>query len=279
MTSTLQVDPIVSSFFDVAYCRSFDHPVEGQMAFHERTTRRCALLWEQHDPQPFPQLDLLAPDALRIRFPSTDSNLFWPFNCVNPYNRPEPPVYPFGRFPYGDRVIVGAIERGMSASEILDYYLNGWEEYKLDLDRLFELETARIKARDARCDVKIADFVLANFRKHRLFWTANHPTSLLLAELIERLLYASDKIQPVLQDANIEATLAAHFLPAGPLGVVGVPVHPRIAEHYGLEWYRPDERYRSWNGRTYSYAEYFEAMIGESLRIRAEGSAAPTPAR
>lgn len=279
ITSTLQADPIVPRLFDVAYCRSFDHPVEGQMLFDEQIARACALLWEQHDPLQFPKADALPADALRLRFPATDCNLFWPFHCVNKYDRPEPPVYPFGRFPYGDRVIIAAIDRGMSAEEILDYYLNGWDDYKIDLDRLFELETARMKARDTRCDVKIADYVLKHLRTQRLFLTTNHPTSILLAELIERLLHASDSVQPALQDADIAETLAANFPATGPLSVVGVPIHPRIAEHFGLEWYNRNELYRSWSGRAYSYVEYFEEMIRHALRIREEGTAAPTPAR
>lgn len=279
MTSTLAVDPIVSSFYQVSYFRSFDHPVEGRTLFDERITKRCALLWEQHDPQAFPQSASLPKHCLTVRFAATDFNLLWPFNCVNPHNAPEPPVYPFGRYAYGDRIIANAIDRGMNADDVLDYYLNGWEEYKIDLDRLLQLETARIQARDARCDVKIGDFVLNQFRKERLFWTVNHPAPVLLNVLIERLLHASDPVQPVLADADVAQTLAAHFPPEGPLGVVGVPIHPKIAEHLELEWYNPNERYRSWDGKTYTYVEYFDGMIRQALRVRAEGTAKPTLVR
>jgi Polysaccharide biosynthesis enzyme WcbI len=279
MTSTLRLEPIVSGFYDVAYFRSFDHPSEGRMSFDDRITRRCELLWEQHDPQTFPQTGLLPRDCLSVKFPAADFNLLWPFNCVNPYNAPEPPTYPFGRYAYGDRVIANAIDRGMNPDDILEYYLNAWDDYKVDLDRLLQLETARINARDARCDVKIGDFVLKRFRKERLFWTVNHPTPVLLRELIERLLQFSDPVQPVLADADVVTTLSTHFRPEGPLGIVGIPIHPKVAEHLELEWYDPNERYHSWDGKTYSYVEYFEGMIRQAIRVRAEGTAAPTLAR
>lgn len=279
ITSTVRADPIVSGFYEVAYCRSFDHPTEGRPAFEERLTRQCAILWEQHDPQPYPQNNVLSKDCLVVKFAAADLNLLWPFNCVNPYDAPEPPVFPFGRYAYGDRIVANAIDRGMNADDILDYYLNGWDDYKIDIGRLLQLETARIRARDARCDVGIGDFVLSRFRKDRLFWTVNHPTPVLLHELIERLLHASDSVQPVLLDADIEHTLRNNFAPEGPLGVVGVPIHPKVAEILELEWYDPNERYRSWDGKTYSYVEYFEGMIARALQIRAEGGATPTLVR
>lgn len=279
MTSTLAVDPIVSGFYQVAYLRSFEHPVEGRASLDERLARRCVLLWEQHDRQTFPQRDLLPKGCLTIRFPAVDLNLLWPFNCVNPHNAPEPPVFPYGRYAYGDRVIANSVDRGMNADDILEYYLNGWEDYKIDLNRLLQLEEARIRARDARCDVKIGEFVLNRFRKERLFWTVNHPTPPLLNALAERLLQASDPVQPALQDADVAATLSSHFRPEGPLGVVSVPIHPKVAEHLELEWYDPNERHRSWDGKTYTYAEYFEGMIRQALRVRGEGTAAPTQAQ
>lgn len=277
MTSTLAVDPLVSALYDVSYYRSFEHPVDPHQ-FKYDNEKKCRLLWEQHDPKRFPQPDLLAPSCLTVRFPSVDLNLLWPFNCVNPYNAPEPPLFPFGRYPYGDRVIVNAINRGMAEAEILDYYLTGWDEYRIDLDRLLQLEAARMQAREAHCDVRVSDFIFENFRARRLFWTVNHPASKMLAELMDRLLQASDLAQPALQDADVASTLASHFGAAGPLGVVGVPVHPKIAEHFGLQWYDPGERYSSWDGSTSSYVEYFEGMILHAFRMR-EGGAAPTQAQ
>jgi hypothetical protein len=277
ITSTLAVDPLVSSLYDVAYYRSFEHPVDPHLFAYDRD-EKCRLLWEQHDPKHFPKPDLLAPSCLTVRFPSVDLNLLWPFNCVNPYNAPEPPLFPFGRYPYGDRIVVNAINRGMPEAEILDYYLTGWDEYKIDLDRLLQLEAARMQARETHCDVGISDFVFANFHERRLFWTVNHPTSEMLAELMDRLLRASDLAQPALQDADVARTLASHFGTAGPLGVVSVPVHPKIAEHFNLQWYDPDGRYSSWDGGTSSYVEYFKGMIAHAFRMR-EGGAAPTQAQ
>lgn len=276
ITLALRKDAAVSNLYDVSYYRSFDHPTEGAMPLDDAVVARCSLLCEQQDWQPFGRHDVLPADCVTVKFPSADLNVLWPFNCVNPYNAPEPPAFPFGRYAYGDRAIINAIDRGMGPDDVLEYYLNGWDDYKVDLGRLLKLEQARLAARDARCDVKIGEFVLARFRKERLFWTINHPTTVLIREVIERLLHACGKVQPALEDADMEATLAAHFPPAGPLGVVGVPIHPKVAEHLELEWYDPNERYRSWDGQTYSYVEYVEGMIRSAFEVRAAGTAAPT---
>lgn len=273
-------DPVVTSIFDVRYCRSFNHPTEGMMTFPEDVVRRCAILCEQHDRETFPKRDLLPDDCVTVKFPSVDCNALWPFNCVNPYNAPELPVFPYGRFAYGDRVIVAAVDRGMTGSEALEYYLEGWETYKIDLDRLLKLEAARLAARDSHCDVKMADAIVERFRKERLFWTVNHPTTVLLRELIEKLLSCCGVAYPVIEDADMDATLQMHFPPAGPLGIIGVPIHPKVAEHFQLEWYDPGERYCLWDGSAYSYREYFKAMIDHAFSMKARPELlAPTQVR
>ena len=279
VVTSLRADMHFTSILQPVYLRSFEHPVEGRATLDAKHLSRAALLWEQHDPVRFPYADRLKEQVMAVTFPSADLQLLFPFNCVNPYNAPEPPVFPFGRFAYGDRAILRAIDRGMTRGQVLEYYLTQWDDYKIDLDRFMQMETARLRARDEKCDISIGDFVLANFRKERLFWTVNHPTSLLLAELIERLLAASDLVDPALADSDITATLATQFQPEGPLGIVSVPIHPRVADHLRLEWYDPNERYRMWDGSTYSYEEYFDAMIAHAFKMREEGTALPIQAR
>ena len=270
IAAVLSQAPTVSASFHIVYSRSYVHPVEGKWKQRDRDVENCALLFEQHDPQGFPKRGLLPEHCTTITFPSLDLNVLWPFNCANPYNKPEPPKFPFGRFPYGDRIVIGAIDKGASAEEIVKNYRENWNDFKMDLDRLLAIDAARLSARDEHCKVKMAPFVLENFAQRRLFWTVDHPVRSVLEELIERLLNASGRVDPLLADADIGATLATHFGPRGPLGHTDVPIHPRVAEHFNIEWYDPNEKVRSWDGTMYSFDEYFREMIDYAYAFKEE---------
>ena len=265
----LQKDPVVSKLLRVIYSRSYEHPVDGRPQLSPSDVEECAVLCEQHDPAGFGQRSQLPTTCRIVRFPALDLNLLWPFNCINPYNKSEPPTFPFGRFPYGDRVIVAGIDSNLPSEEILDYYLNHYDDYKVDLDHLLRLESARLAAREANCDVKMANSVLQRYPEERLFWAINHPTNALLEELIEKILDRCGGVDPALIDANIGNTLAAYFGPQGPLGAANIPIHPQVAEHLHLRWYDPKGPFRNWDGKLYSYHEYFAAMIAQGYGFKA----------
>ena len=268
VATILREDPVAEERFRVLYLRSFDHPSDGRDELRPEDVADCGVLWEQRDPRPFPYRDLLPAGCLTVKFPAIDFNLLWPYNCPNPYDEPEPPAFPFGHFPYGDRIVIESIDKQTQAEKIVGYYLSGWAQYGMDLDRLFQIESSRLVARDAHCDVKISDFVLGRFRDERLFWTANHPTSALLRELIHRLVHASASHEPLLDLLDLEATIAHRYFPEGPLGIVSVPIHPNVAEHFGLEWYDAGEAHRGFGGVAYSSSEYFKAMVRHSIEVK-----------
>jgi hypothetical protein len=270
IVAILSRNPLLSQLFRFVYMRSFAHPTDGPMALPDEDLAACAIVAEQHDPRAFPYRDRLPEGCPIVTFPSVDSNMLWPFNATNTFDAPEPPLFPFGRFPYGDRIISGCIAKGMGAKETLAYYLGGWDHYKLDLDRLMQIETTRLRSRDDHCDVKMLDYTLGTLAKRRLYWTVNHPAPDLLRELTVRLVRrcfnANQKIE---EEADIEGTIKTCFGKHGPLGVIGVPIHPRVAEHLELEWYDPDERLPYYGGGTLSYLEYFQELIESSLRRKA----------
>lgn len=253
-------DPTVTSLYEVRYVKSFG--VEAGHVASEAVVK-CAIFLEQHDRAPFPHGDSLPGDCTKIRFPSIDCNVLWPFNAVNPYDD----VFPAGRFPYGDRVIIEQIDAGRSAKEILDYYLNDWSDYKVDLGRLLKLEIARFAARDAKCDVTMGAYLYERFTFERPLWTANHPTLGFLRVLLQRIVALAARTDERLGAADIGRTAEASFVlsPRGPLGVISVPVHPKVAEYFELAWYDPREHYRLADGTAYSYKGYFKQMIAHSI--------------
>ncbi len=267
IASTLKADAHIAALLKTVYLRSFENPLLGASTLPQRIVGSAVLLWEQHDLVRFPHAAGLRADVLALTFPSMDSNLLFPFTVGNPYDIADR-EFPHGRFHYADRAIIRAIDRGMNRDDVLEYYLTRWDDYKIDLDRLAQIEAARTQARDGHCDVRIGDVIGANMRTRRLFWTTNHPTPFLLGALVERLLAASESLAPSLADADIEATMVGYFGEKGPLGAVSTPIHPRVAEHLGLEWYDPNERYPIWDGTLCSYEEYYAAMIDWSFRVR-----------
>jgi polysaccharide biosynthesis acetyltransferase WcbI-like protein len=262
----------------VIYRRNFDHPFEEGPELSRKDVSSCSLLFEQHDHDRFPEHNLLPTNCPMITFPSLDSVLFWPFQSMNPYDKLDPPLFPWGHFPYGDRVIVGCIEKGMAPDEILQYYLNEWAAYMPDLNRLFEVEAARLAARDVACQVKIADYFLRHFRQRRLFWTINHPSKEMSAELTRRLLNAGSRFLTALGDIDEEAV--QRFGAKHPLDDLAVPIHPRLAEHFKLEWYDAErELHRFWAAPSVSYVEYFRELIRRSLAVKQEKQEAVSSGR
>lgn len=258
--------PRLTERFEVAYLRSFhDHSGKWQ-ELDESTVAGCSLLLHQRGPRAFPYRAHLPEGSRVITFPSLDCMFLWPFHCENPYNRPEPPEYPFGRLAYGDRVILDCLEKGMPPDDVIAFYLNSWDEYAPELDRFFELESARLDARDRYCEVKIGNFVLNEFRNRQLFWTVNHPRKALIYELVARLLQAGLPDAEGMAAEQVSALADIHF-GTDPLGELHIPVHPSVAQHFRLRWYSADERYGFSNNRV-AYTEYFRSMIEVTLERR-----------
>jgi len=145
LSNILKKDELFGSLFRVVYCHNYDAPGQDRNLPASEDLSACALLFSQHGPEPFAFADRLPKECLTVRFPSVDFNLLWPFHCINPYNKPQLPELPWGPFPYGDRIILDCIEKGMAPDDILEYYLNGWAQYKVDLKHITRLDQARLE--------------------------------------------------------------------------------------------------------------------------------------
>lgn len=269
-TALLEPELAARSAHRVIYRRSFDHPFDEQSELPREDLASCSLFFEQHDRARFPEREFLPADCPNIVFPSLDTVLFWPFQAMNPYDKLDPPVFPWGHFPYADRIVLGYLDKGMPADEILRQYLHGWDSYKPDLNRLFEVEKARLTARDKSCHVRVADYFLQHFREKRLFWTVNHPAREMTAELYRRLLKAGAVFEPVLAEIGDDAITrsfdARYFLEN-----ISVPIHPKLAEHFGLAWYDAEHELHAWSSAApISYVEYFTELIRWSLVVKQE---------
>ena len=244
----------MSEFLEIAYLPSFEHPTLGR-ELPDDVLERCTILWEQRDYEPFPYRQRLDGHAHSTIFPALDINVLWPHTCNNPYNRPEPPRYPSGPFFYGDRAVVDGLRAGLDEDAILERALLEWEEHPIDLDRLLEIDRARLQARDIYCDIRLADRTLARFSAERCFFTRDHPTLTMLFDVIARLIDRTCAFEPRMTRVTLEEARAQ--FQQEPLGDIVVPIHPAVAEHFGLTWYEPQDM-----------RAYYTAMIRHGLSVR-----------
>jgi hypothetical protein len=279
MAMAMQAEPPLSSSFTISYLRN-DPPSEEEAKKLAPLLSKCCLLFEQRDPVEFSYRDLLPPECATVTFAPLEFGLLWPFNRPNPYDRIEAGEQ-FPRFPYGDRVIVDLLDRGLAPDDILRHYLDSWDAYGPPLEILYDYENHRLKKVEADCDVKMADDIAARFRDEQLFWTFSHPSGTLLRELYRRLIEGANAASPAFAKAMSEATTVfqnGRFPEV--LEPFEVPVHPAIAEHFKLRWYDSRKSYKANEVVHPSYEDYFRSMIEHSVATgRTEPKENGSPAR
>lgn len=92
-----------------------------------------------------------------------------------------------GLFPHGDMIIDKAIESGMTDDQIVG---------RMDEDVIassiirenFEKECAKLQKREQNWDIKCLDFIIKNYKQHKLFYDQGHPTNFLMKYIVEKIL-------------------------------------------------------------------------------------------
>lgn len=97
----------------------------------------------------------------------------------------------------------------------------------LTLTELYQREQ-QVFDNDFGIDIKIADYIDKNFRQHHLFHTYNHPTNLVLFELIRRLF---DRLSLPYDDVKVDREL---------LGDYSIPPPPSVYFGYKMTFKYPD---------------------------------------
>ena len=247
---------IVGSRRKVSYVMSFDHPTEDAPDLTDAQLARCTLVLEQIDsgaPLPAQIAEKLPGRRQTVRFPPLDFNLLWPFNCVDPRNVSEQPDYPFGRFPYGDRIVVELLREGLAGEALWNAYTDRSVAKLPDMQRLRTHENRRLVARDAKGDVRAAELVMGGYAGRKLFWTINHPTGWLLGEVFTQILIQAQSVLGL--EDGFEAQARALFSGFEPFGHQDQPIHPEVARELGLAWWTPEQRYRYFDGSMMTFEE------------------------
>ena len=137
-----------------------------------------------------------------------------------------------------------------------------------NLDRLFDATRRQFKLNEAQSDIELWDGIESRFRSERLFWDAGHPAWACWWPVAEAMLQFLDQYLHLGVDAQVMKALRSRLDQISPLRYYDAPVHPRIAEHFGLSWHRPDMRYRLDHDGWFTYEEWVRRFIGFRFDLR-----------
>lgn len=185
-----------------------------------------------------------------VRFPLVSGAFLWPFTGrPHPYNV-RCQVLRDGPYPaeFSDEYLNRAIIAGVPLDAAVQAYLELDIDAVAKLDRRLEFALAQQRQRDSVTGIEVADFIASRFRDEPLFVSPYHPNGGLL-----RLLAAA-----ILDRIGIDADCIARIKPLlgrSPLEITWLPVHPGVAEHFGLRHIAADQRYRSLDG-AFTFAEW-----------------------
>jgi hypothetical protein len=233
----------------------------------------------------------LPADCTTITVPGLYFNSLWPLMVEDPRNQPEPKAL-YGRLPFGmgDRLALKLVQtlplgERRGAYDAIDVLK------QVNLPRSHELEMRNSFQREAGCDVRVAAFVMANFREKRLFFTNGHPTGELMYFVLAQLL-AIPALRDLIKLPYDQLIVAARHW-ADTSGVFKgeeAPIHPAVAAYFGLKWWTPELRY-AWLGETRNFSEWMDfylsyqppgaeqaAPAAPAASVAAPPPVAPTPA-
>ena len=210
---------------------------------------QCERIWAQLDEGN----PLIYPSHIpAISFPPCNSFLLWPVSTLDPLTSGE-----HNQFPYGDEIIIALSEdETVTEENVYARYIEKLDTMLGRIDASYEKDKALLESRDSKCDIKIGDFMLKNFRSKELQMSYNHPRTVTLLELFCRLCEASGlDVDEVRRRAWTKWPRTYQ-----PFDGIQVPVMPQVAAHHGLEWWSADSLY-PFHGEKISAETYLQKFL------------------
>ena len=262
LAAVLRRLPGIGSRFQITAVSSFDMAQNRPARFLEAIDMAgvVLLLGQRETAAALPAwlTGVLPPRAGVVQFAAMDTGVLWPFHARDPRNRPEP-GHPFGRYPYGDRLVIELMAGGLTGAALFDeYWRRSTAEVSGLLPGLRRQDEARLRARDAMLDVGIGDIVLDQMGVQPLFNTFNHPTGWLFRQLAGRLVDAVCRALGLPGGADEVRTRLPNF---DPLRHEQVPIHPAIARRLGLAWWQAGQTYRRPDGEMLNFRQYMRRYM------------------
>ena len=217
----------------VRYVESYQDLTDAARA----ALRDASILVEQVvDVEPKALAEGVSPAARRLPCPLVACGFLWPFAGEPRQGNAPLPYLIGGPFPgeLSDRFLNRLIHEERSPEYGLEAYLEA--DVTRNIDRMYELYMDRQQRRDELCGFSIAPLVAANFRTEPLFFTPHHPGLRITLALAEQLFEKLDAAEAV--GAMRDRVWSSPF-PWNRL-----PIHPKVAAHFGLTFADESTRYR-----------------------------------
>jgi hypothetical protein len=252
LADTLRAQSEIAAQFEIIYLSDYqerppDHPINesGFLA-------TCSVvIWQTASGCNPPWFLAEVPAHVRqIRYPTLWLKLLWPTYAVDPRNIRED-QFPWGRYPYGDRLVMKLLEQGVNPADIPQRYADTDLNTIVNLARFTEMSLAELRFNDRQSDVAITPFIESTFRTRKLFGSINHPTFAILHQIFHGVAAALLDRPPAVSPpcpANADEVL----------GNEEVPLHPQIIEHFKLSWAFPGMRWR-YHSAFLTAEEYLQA--------------------
>lgn len=265
LSETTKFIPEIHDNFEVVYYRSFDHPTEGKPAFDVGVMSRCRYFWCQVDNAAGSPYDgETSTDMKKVIYPSVDLGMLWPFQTHDPIFTTEPD-YPFGMFPYGDRLLIKLAEASVPLDQVIEHFDQLWTEQRFNFDRYLDIEMNRLIKREQGAHVHMAAWVLSHFRTDRLLWTYNHPTKATFRVLLNRVMAATFR-EANDPDHSLYNVGDRIFESWDPFSVSHQPpIHAQVAAALGLTWWSPNDSYYFHNDTKISACGFVEKYVTERV--------------
>ncbi|MGE4292069.1 MAG: WcbI family polysaccharide biosynthesis putative acetyltransferase [Desulfovibrio sp.] len=213
--------------------------------------QRCAVFLYQYLPEG-EKWGELASDALLARLPRAARTLAIPSMFFRGY-------WPFWQggveFSFSDEVLERLLAAKLPKQEILRIYLRGNVIPGAEVEERTMRSLAHERTKEARTPIKYVDLILRHFREEMLFSQVNHPGARLLSHVgreVLRLLEVSEPAQ------GVEALMGGLY------PEFRMPVHPRVAEYWGLSFADEETEYPVF-GRSKTFARYAEDYLDARL--------------
>ncbi len=241
---------------------------DGRTPVDREVLSRCSLLiveaspWKKyHALTDAEQLHLPA-SCRTVRVPTIHFNSLWPLMTTDPRNVPDPPRAPWGLFPFAiaDRLALNIIRAIENPGDRLASYLAVDINFVVNIGRNHEIEASDMISRERDCDIQVADYVIANFRRRRLFYMFHHPTEEFMTFIVMQLLSLAAVGATVGGAGQADPSVVQRWMSRKRPFYGQAPIHPAVAEHFELEWYDPDTKYQ-WLGGPYTFNEWTEFYL------------------
>jgi tetratricopeptide (TPR) repeat protein len=193
-----------------------------------------------------------------IAVPYVNCQFLWPYAYEAHPRSARSEFSDSGPYPIqlSDAFLNRLMREGVPEEEAAARYLDLDINQKVRLDRRLEMTLALQRQRDEKTGFAVADLMERYFREEPIFLTPYHPGRRIFLHVVERCFARLGVAEHLI--ARLPRLIRRSLFLQDAL-----PVHPRLAAHFGLVWANEATRYPFWLDGDFTFAEF----IGRYLRF------------